>query len=124
MAHAHYIYRIIKQAEWHAFRESGYYEGNDLDRKDGFIHLSSDDQLSGTLKLYFAGQTDVMVLKISVDLLAAEKLEWEVSRDVQLFPHYYDPLPMSSVIGIFDVIFMDNGADYSLQEHIICSETP
>ena len=49
---------------------------SDLDKKDGFIHLSTANQILGTLRLIFADEARVYVLRISYDKVK-ESIKWE-----------------------------------------------
>ncbi|MFE9654307.1 DUF952 domain-containing protein [Micromonospora sp. NPDC006431] len=92
------IYKILVRAEWSAALAEGRYDGSATDRQDGFVHLSSAEQLSGTAERYFAGQPDLLVLAVDPDLLG-DALRWEPSRGGALFPHAYGPLPLAAVVG-------------------------
>ena len=73
--------------------------GAPVDLRDGFIHLSTADQVRETAAKHFAGAADLML--IAVDAAAVERaLKWEVSRDGDLFPHLYGPLPVSAVLWV------------------------
>lgn len=53
--------------------------------------------MHGTLKKYFTGQTDVLLVALNTAHLAPH-LKWEPSRGGALFPHYYGPLPVSAAL--------------------------
>ena len=73
-----------------------------LDRRDGFIHLSTHGQLAGTLERHFAGETGLIVLEIAADRLDAG-LKWEPSRDGALFPHLYGVVPLDAIIRTISI---------------------
>ena len=87
-----FVYKILTAREWLEAKYSGFYKGSALDQKDGFIHLSTREQLAETLALYFYKQSNLSLLSFSVDDL--EDLKWENSRANKLFPHLYAELPM------------------------------
>jgi uncharacterized protein (DUF952 family) len=90
------IYKIATEAIYAPSRGAASFPGMPIDAKDGYLHLSTAPQLAETLRLHFAGQSGLVLLAVrSVDL--GDKLVWEPSRGGQLFPHYYGPLPLSSV---------------------------
>ncbi len=91
------IYKIIDRDEWDAARGCGRYAGSGDDRRDGFIHFSTKDQLRETAAKHFAGQHNLVLLAIDDADLGAD-LKWETSRGGALFPHLYKPLPVSSVV--------------------------
>jgi uncharacterized protein (DUF952 family) len=93
------IFKICPRADWQAAIERGVYEGSGDDRRDGFLHFSTRHQLDGTAAKYFAGQSDLVLVEVAVGPLAAH-LRWESSRDGELFPHLYAPLPLTAVLRV------------------------
>lgn len=92
-----YVYKILSDTEWKEAKKHSLYEGTELDRKDGFVHLSTREQLAETLALYFSHQEGLVLLSFLVDDL--ENLKWEQSRNNQHFPHLYAKLPMQKYQG-------------------------
>lgn len=91
------IYKIFRPAEWNALRSDGQTLGAPIDLSDGYIHFSTANQLGETLSKHFAGVPDLVLAACETDSLGAE-LEWEPSRDDDLFPHLYRPLKLSDFI--------------------------
>ena len=90
------ILKIFRRPEWDAFRAAGETLGAPVDLADGYIHMSTPDQLAETARKHFAGRSDLLLL--SVDLSRFEdELVWEPSRGGALFPHLYAPLPVAAV---------------------------
>jgi len=91
-------FKILTAEQWAQFQADGIFHGAPVDLADGYIHLSTADQLQGTLDKHFASQ-DALVI-VEVDLAAlGDTIKWEVSRGGALFPHIYGSLPMAAVIG-------------------------
>jgi uncharacterized protein (DUF952 family) len=90
------IYRIVTEAEWEAARAAGVFAGSDHDRRDGFIHFSTAEQVQETAEKHYAGRTGLLLLSVDADAVAGS-LKWEVSRGGALFPHLYGTLPASAV---------------------------
>jgi uncharacterized protein (DUF952 family) len=90
------IYRIVTEEEWRAAKSAGVFEGSAHDRRDGFIHFSTAEQVAETAARHYAGKSDLLVLFVDAAALTAS-LKWEVSRGGQLFPHLYGALPVDSV---------------------------
>jgi uncharacterized protein (DUF952 family) len=89
------IYKIVPRAEWEA--ESGDYHGSAHDRADGFLHFSTAAQLPETLRLYYAGQDDLMLVAADAGALGAA-LKWEHSPSRgEDFPHLYGALPCDAI---------------------------
>ena len=98
-----FIYKICTRAAFREAQASGALAPSADDVRDGYIHLSSQAQVKGTLERHFEGQRDLVLLSVDVERLAAGTLRWEASRDGQLFPHVYGPLPASAVVRVFEV---------------------
>jgi uncharacterized protein (DUF952 family) len=98
------VYKILTRAEWKRAEQHGAFEGSDLDRKDGFIHLSDEAQAGETLRLHFAGQADLVKVGFEAEALGPA-LRWEPSRGGALFPHLYAPLPAAAAVSVEDVFF-------------------
>jgi uncharacterized protein (DUF952 family) len=92
------VYKILRAAEWAAFQDGGVFAGSADDLRDGFIHLSTSEQLAGTLTKHFVGEVGLVVLRVAVD--ADPELKWEASRGGALFPHLYRPLVMADVVEV------------------------
>lgn len=91
------IYKIIDADIWAAAETAGEFTGVDIDVTDGFIHLSSAEQVTETLQKYFAGRTNLILVAVDGDMLG-DSLKWEVSRGGDRFPHVYGSIPMTAVI--------------------------
>lgn len=90
------VYKISTIEEWKTAQGSGVFAGTVLDTLDGFIHLSTAEQVPVTLERHFADATELMLLAIDADGL--DGLKWEKSRDGGLFPHLYGVLPMAKLL--------------------------
>jgi len=91
-------YKILTAAQWRQFQAEGVFAGAPVDLADGYIHMSSAEQVAETAAKHFAGQTGLILA--TVDLAAlGDAVVWEPSRGGQLFPHCYGALPISAVTG-------------------------
>ena len=91
------LVKIFRAPEWAAFRETGQFAGSADDLRDGFIHLSSGEQVAGTLAAHFAGEAGLVLAEVDVAEDAA--LRWELSRGGAAYPHLYRPLQWADVAG-------------------------
>jgi uncharacterized protein (DUF952 family) len=74
------IFKIVPRTEWEA--QSGDYHGSAHDKADGFLHFSTAAQLPETLRLYYAGQDDLMLVAVDGAALGpAMKWEHSASRN-------------------------------------------
>ena len=90
------IYKICPAAEWETAEREGIYAGSAVDRKDGFIHFSTAEQVMETLERYFAGAGDLVLVAVDPKPLGPA-LKHEPSRGGALFPHLYGTLPLTFV---------------------------
>lgn len=92
-------YKVLTAPEMAALEAEGSFAGAPVDVADGYIHLSTAEQLTETVDKHFAGQDDLHV--VAVDLGSfGESLCWEASRGGALFPHLYGgPLLLETVLA-------------------------
>ncbi|MEZ5854599.1 MAG: DUF952 domain-containing protein [Hyphomicrobiaceae bacterium] len=91
------VYKILRPSEWRDAQEAGCYRGSADDHRDGFIHLSTAEQLSGTLARHFAGEGELLLLGFE-QAAFGEALRWEAARNGQIFPHVYGVIDPAHVI--------------------------
>ncbi|WP_043643826.1 DUF952 domain-containing protein [Caenispirillum salinarum] len=91
------IYHLCLQDAWQDAAAAGVYEGSDLDRRDGFIHCSTGDQVAETAARYFPG-TDLMLLTIDSTQVEGE-VKWE-ENPRGVFPHIYGRVPLMAVTAV------------------------
>jgi uncharacterized protein (DUF952 family) len=92
------LYHLASRAEWAAAEAEGVYRGSPDDRRDGFIHFSTEDQVRASAARHRAGHTDLLLLAAPED--AVGPWRWEKARSGALFPHLYAPLPVSAVVSV------------------------
>ncbi len=92
-------FKILTADQWVIFQTAGVFEGAPIDLADGYIHMSTAQQLGETLAKHFAGQSDLVIAEIDLADVG-DALKWEVSRGGEMFPHLYAPLPMSALIRV------------------------
>jgi uncharacterized protein (DUF952 family) len=112
---AELIFKIVPRTEWEA--ESGDYHGSAHDRADGFLHFSTAPQLSETLRLYYAGQNDLMLVAVDTAALGTA-LKWEYSKSRgEDFPHLYAALSCD-VIRWARPLAQDAGGKFVLPDEL------
>ncbi|MDR3521176.1 MAG: DUF952 domain-containing protein [Acidocella sp.] len=90
-------YKVLTAGQW-ADLQGGRFAGAAVDVADGYVHLSTAEQLGETLARHFAGQTGLVVAAVDLDRLG-DAVKWEVSRGGALFPHLYGRLTMDAVVS-------------------------
>lgn len=96
------VYKILRVPEWEAAEAAGQLAGSPDDVKDGFIHLSTAEQLRETVAKHFASEDYLVLLAVDAAALG-EALKWDASRGGALFPHLYGMLPLDAVVRLASV---------------------
>ena len=91
-------YKVLTADQWDQFQRDGVFKGAPVDLADGYIHLSTAEQLGETIAKHFARQTGLVVAEVDLAALG-DAVKWEPSRGGALFPHVYADLPMEAVIA-------------------------
>ncbi|CRK38496.1 hypothetical protein BN1708_007818 [Verticillium longisporum] len=81
-----YLYKIIPSAPPATLPQE--WPLSDLDRKDGYIHLSTARQAPVTAGLFFKEHQSLWVLKLRLASFAAGNLRWEAAGS-DVYPHLY-----------------------------------
>jgi len=82
------VYKIFTEAEWNKFQETGQFSGSADDLRDGFIHLSTKEQVDGVIEKYFSGKRPLYVAEFA-DADFLQRLKWEASASGEIYPHLY-----------------------------------
>lgn len=91
-------YKVLTGPQMAQLEADGMFKGAPVDLADGYIHLSTEAQLTETVEKHFAGQDDLHVAAVDLAALGAA-VKWEPSRGGQLFPHIYADLPLNAVVA-------------------------
>jgi beta-hydroxylase len=89
-------YKILTKGQWAGWHAAGTFTGAPVDIADGFIHLSTAEQVTETHAKWFAGLSELMLVEIDLDTLG-DAVRWEPSRGGALFPHVYGAIPLDAV---------------------------
>jgi uncharacterized protein (DUF952 family) len=93
------VYKVLRPAEHEVLERDGRFVGSPDDERDGFVHLSTREQLEGTLAKHFEGEEALVILALDTSAMG-DALRWEPSRGGALFPHLYGAILKSMVLGI------------------------
>lgn len=92
-------FKVLTGAQWAVMQRDGQFAGAPVDLADGYVHMSTAEQLDETLAKHFSGQHGLVIAEIDLSGFG-EALKWEASRGGALFPHLYAPLPLTAVVGV------------------------
>lgn len=101
-----FLYHICDRADWEADPESAVYLGTLVDRRDGFIHLSTANQVATTLERHFAGRDGLVLLQIAVARLPVAPVWERADGRGTAMPHLYSDLPRRAVVAV-DAVPLD-----------------
>jgi uncharacterized protein (DUF952 family) len=93
------IYHMCPAEAWEEAVAAGRYDGTADDRRDGFIHFSTGEQIAESARRHRAGQAGLVLIAVEAARLGA-RLRWERSRDDALFPHLYGPLSPAEATSV------------------------
>jgi len=95
------IHTLVRAADWREAEACGEYRGSADDRRDGFLHFSTGDQVRASAAKHRRGVGDLLLVSVDAALLG-DALRWEPSAGSRpgLFPHLYGPLPLAAVRGV------------------------
>ena len=95
------LYHITSKEEAGAAKQAGFYEPRAFAR-EGFIHCSYAHQVSSVANRIFKGRDDLVLFEIDQGLLDCRIVDENLEGGSELYPHIYDRLPMSAVVGILE----------------------
>ena len=101
-------YKVLTKDQMDAL-EQGVFNGAPVDVADGYIHLSTTDQLQETLDKHFAGQQGLWLAAVDLEALG-DAVKWEESRGGQLFPHLYGGLTLDAVTAYSELYYEEDGS--------------
>ena len=102
------IYHMCPAEAWAAAVASGEYAGTADDRRDGFLHFSTAEQLAESARRHRAGQHGLVLVAVEAARLG-DRLRWEQSRGGALFPHLYGPLDPAEAASVTPLPFGPDG---------------
>jgi uncharacterized protein (DUF952 family) len=92
-------FKVLTQQQWVDFERERVFRGAPVDIADGYIHLSTGEQLDGTIAKYFPDCGPLMIAEVDL-LLLGDAVRWEPARGGDLFPHLYAELPIHAVVSL------------------------
>ncbi|WP_420155431.1 DUF952 domain-containing protein [Siphonobacter sp.] len=92
------LYHVVQPAYWSALEEATPYTPETF-AEEGFIHLSTQEQVAGVLERYYAGVRPLLLLHLDETRFSAP-LRYEASTGGELFPHLYGPLNRDAIVQI------------------------
>ena len=63
------VYKICSRALWEEAERAGAFAGAPVDRRDGYIHFSTAEQVRETAARHFAGEDDLVLVAVDAAAL-------------------------------------------------------
>jgi|TARA_B110000438_G_scaffold267794_1_gene282910 uncharacterized protein (DUF952 family) len=99
------VYKILTEEQWKVASKTGLIEV-EIDKKDGFVHLSTAVQLAGTVSFYFPEDKNLILLQLDLDLIN-DDLVFEAplpkGERTAKFPHLYSELKVNQVSQVYKI---------------------
>ena len=93
------LFKICPACLWQSAKSAGVFRGSEADVGDGFIHLSTADQVRQTAAKHFAGAGDLVLVAVDETALGPG-LRYDRSPGGEMFPHLYGLLVPAAAIWI------------------------
>lgn len=102
------LYHIVQPEWWANFGNKDYYESETLS-EEKFIHLSTLEQVNGTLTNFFKGSERILLLQINVEKLTSELIFEDLYNHGSMYPHLYGRLNKDAVVEVRELLAGDDG---------------
>ena len=117
------VYKVMRAEEWEEALLTGSII-SDVDKRDGFIHLSTALQLAATLYFFFKDSETAFLLQLDMKKIEKDKLIFEepIPNDglrKGSFPHLYSELTTDQILKFWPI---ERGAFILPQEVILQAE--
>lgn len=91
-------FKILKGTELASLVGGGPFAGTCADLEEGFIHLSTADQIDRVAQKHYSDVADTHLVAVDLDTLG-KGVKWEKASNGQMYPHLYGVLNLSNVIN-------------------------
>lgn len=102
------VYHLVSPEWWETFANKDYYESETL-QEETFIHLSTREQVNGTLVNYFKGVERIFLLNIDASKLTAPLVFEDLFGIGIEFPHLYGRLNKDAVFVVEELLANKDG---------------
>jgi uncharacterized protein (DUF952 family) len=102
------IYHIVHPEWWETFANKDYYESETLS-EENFIHLSTLEQVNGTLANYFKDSKRLFLLHIDASKLRSQLVYEDLFDTGIAFPHLYGRLNKDAIMEVQELFADEDG---------------
>ena len=111
------LFKVLTPEEWELASGKGFII-TELDKKDGFVHLSTSKQLAATLSLYFSKFEEVILIQLDCEQiknhLKLESVDLSSKRS-GFFYHLYNDLNIKHACKVWNL----NRGAFVLPEEVL-----
>jgi len=109
------VVKLVSPSTWRDICETSLVPYSALDLADGFMHLSTKDQMIETANRYYTDYNPTLGLTLAIADLEND-LRWEpaAKRNNELFPHLYAPCPRALITAVL-ILRCDHNAVFSVK---------
>ena len=97
------LFHIAERSRWEGALEVGSYTASTLGREladEGFIHLSTAEQVAGVAARFYRGVPDLLLLHIDEARLTSPLVHEQLHGAPEPFPHLYGALDVDAVVHV------------------------
>ncbi|MFM7322171.1 MAG: DUF952 domain-containing protein [Armatimonadota bacterium] len=91
------LHHLATPDQWERCFDGDCYTPDSLET-EGYVHLSTADQLAGSRARHFPANTQLLAIDIAPECLTA--LLWEDLHGHGIFPHHYGPIPAKAIRAV------------------------
>ena len=95
------IFHITTRADWQRQADEAEYAADSL-ATEGFIHLSTETQVTRVLDRYYQNVPDLLLLHVDPNKLTHD-LRYEAATNNEHFPHLYGTLNKDAVVKVAEI---------------------
>ena len=93
------LFHLVAPDVWADAVAAGEYRPESLGR-EGFVHFSFADQVSGTANLRYRDEPELVVVEVDAAAVGAELRVEDSYGSGSEFPHLYGPVPTAAAVAV------------------------
>ena len=94
-----HLYHILSSNDWSEKSHEDYLPQS-FD-EEGFIHLSTEQQLLDTANRHFRQEQSLLVLEVNLSGLEKNLVFEQIGEAIEAYPHLYQSLPQKNIVQCF-----------------------
>jgi uncharacterized protein (DUF952 family) len=91
-----FLYHLCLKEDWSTAQAAEGYYGSQKDKSDGFIHMSTAEQVQRSAGRYYEKNPNLILLEVDPTKVVGE-IKWEPSSRGELYAHIYGHIPHDAI---------------------------